>query len=552
MRRAAYSNPVDEAPLSVSYRCVCGEEVSLDLHSGGQCGACRRRYSPEVARLAATETIQMPRALEEAIEIDEDTEPKAGVLVKDEPTGAVTTIVDQDGELRPEVGLPADRRLGHFRIVGRLGRGGMGDVFRALDESLERYVALKVLRPSAGEGNGGVAGAKLLLQEARAQARVNHPGVVHIYFVSPDPQRPFLAMELVPGPTLADRLKSGPLPYAETIDFALQIARALKHAARFDVVHGDIKPGNILLAGDGGVKLSDFGLARRLSNKASSPSGPITGTPHYLPPEVLAGSDPDIRGDMYALGVMLFEMTFGRRPYTIETGKLRDAIEAHRSAPVEFPDPWPVDLPESWKLIVSKLLEKSPEDRYQSHDELILDLERVQPVDLPRAGRFTRGVAWLVDLFLASAARGVFMLPFAIDDTWRDLGHEPILRLSLTMFSGLPLLGAAWLQGVWKTSPGKALMQLRIVDRYGLTPNPAILAARVTLQLLIVWGAVIANVFSLGLKAEPLGVLVTSGALAVTIVDAAFALIRRDGRSLHDLLFRTRVVLDTRKEDEPV
>jgi hypothetical protein len=552
MTRAAEREQPTRPQGPVPYHCVCGTTVELDVLSGGRCPACGRRYAAEVALVAASETIRMPSAQEVPIELDPDTEPG------DEPRsialdGGATTVATVEPDGRPDVPLPADRRLGHFRIVGRLGRGGMGDVYRALDESLQRYVALKVLRPGPNGPAAGEAGPLRLLQEARAQARVNHPGVVHIYFVSPDPQRPFLAMELVPGPTLADRLKEGPLPYAETIDFALQIARALRHAARYDVVHGDIKPGNILLAGDGTVKLSDFGLARRLSGRRAGPAGPITGTPHYLPPEVVAGAEPDVRSDLYALGVMLFEMTFGRRPYTVETGKLRDQIEAHRSAPPEFPDPWPADLPHRWRRVLVKLLEKEPKDRYQTHDELIDDLERVRPVALPRAGRFNRLIAWVVDLFLASAARGLFLMPFVFPSGQRALAELPFLRLLLTLASGLAPLGASWLQANWRTSPGKVLMQLRIVDRYGLTPRRTLLAVRAALQLLPVWGTFAASVLILGFgfrEGTIVGELVVATTLAVSLADAAVAFARRDGRSLHDLLLRTRVVLDTRTEPE--
>jgi len=547
------TRPDAPARPAVSYHCVCGESVELDVRTGGRCDCCGRRYAAEVARVAASETIRMPSPFEEPIEAVPATAPLGDAFLADAPRRAISpgddapTVVFPD-TVRVDVPLPADRRLGHFRVVSRLGRGGMGDVFRALDESLQRYVALKVLRPGA-DGSTGPSGLPRLLQEARAQARVNHPGVVHIYYVSPDPERPFLAMELVGGSTLADRLKSRPLPYAVVIDVALQIARALRHAARYDVVHGDIKPGNILLAGDGGVKLGDFGLARRLSKSGDGPAGPITGTPHYLPPEIVAGAEPDIRSDMYALGVMLFEMTFGRRPYTVETGTLLDQIEAHRSAPPEFPDPWPVDLPEGWREILERLLRKDPAGRYQTHDELIADLERVRPVDLPRAGRFNRAIAWAADLFLAWAAEVLLLTPVMFLAMRGGYVEDLVVSVALTAAGGLILVGASWLQAAWTSSPGKALLQLRIVDRHGLTPGRSVLAGRMTLQLLPAWGMVLGNAVSLVLG-DFLGMGVTVGAMVASAVDASVAFVRRDGRSLHDFLFRTRVVLDTRTEPD--
>ncbi|MGC1274875.1 MAG: protein kinase [Planctomycetaceae bacterium] len=531
----------------VRYHCVCGETAELDLQTGGRCEACGRRYSAEVARLAATETIQMPFGFEEPIEPDPDTEPAEEGERTPDGRDAPTTIVSPGAEPHAEIPLPSDRRLGHFRIVGRLGRGGMGDVYRALDESLERYVALKVLRPSVNGSAAGADGPVPLLQEARAQARVNHPGVVHIYYVSPDPQRPFLAMELVAGSTLADRLQAGSLTYCETVDVALQIARALRHAARYDVVHGDIKPGNILLAGDGAVKLGDFGLARRLSGRRDEPTGAITGTPHYLPPEV-GGAEPDIRSDMYALGVMVFEMTFGRRPYTVESGTLQEHIEAHRVAAPEFPDVWPTELPEGWRGVLERLLEKDPADRYQTHDELIADLERLKPVDLPRAGRVNRGLAWFADLFVALVAGILLLAPFGFLASRGWLTPTPFLSVVIDLASDLLVLfSAAWLQAWWKTSPGKSLLQLRIVDLHGLTPNCPALAMRTVFQLLPLLSVDIYLTMS-EIGVGWLGTLVALAGLAHAAVDAGVAAVRPDGRSLHDLLLRTRVVLDTRTE----
>jgi hypothetical protein len=533
---------------AISYHCVCGASVALDRQTGGECGDCGRRYSSEVARLAASETVHMPIGLDESIDLEKL---HSGESTFDErDANGDETLVESPPRPAPLPGLPEDARFGHFRVVAHLGRGGMGDVYRALDESLQRFVALKVLRPAESGSADGSVGPARLLQEARAQARVNHPGVVHIYFVSQDPQRPFLAMELVPGTTLSDQLRSGPLSYARTIDIALQISRALRQAARYDVVHGDIKPGNILLAPDGGVKLSDFGLARRLSGRRTGPAGSITGTPYYIPPEVIAGNESDIRSDMYALGVMLFEMTFGRRPYTVDTGSLIDEIEAHRSAPVEFPEQWPADLPAGWRDVLMKLLQKDPAARYQSHDELIADLERLKPVDQPRAGRVARLLAWVVDVFLAIAAELLLLAPFGILAS-RGLLSEAVLPRVILMVgaSAVVLTTAAIVQARWKTTPGKSLFQLRIVDRHGLSPARMTLGMRAIFQLLPMWGADLPEILA-ELGAESLAVVVSTVTIAVVLTDAAFAVVRRDGRSLHDLLLRTRVALDTRINSE--
>jgi len=544
----------DDSPnttTTVPYHCVCGTAVLVSVESGGQCETCGRRYSPEAARLAASETVHMPIDFDQSIDLEHPSEVDGQANRKEEASGRKPPEMvtpPPSGGVDPLLGS----RFGHFQIVGRLGRGGMGDVYRALDESLQRFVALKVLRASADEGSPSSGASMRLLQEARAQARVNHPGVVHIYYVSQDPARPFLAMELVPGTTLAERLRSGPLSYGRTIDVALQLSRALRQAARFDVVHGDIKPGNILMLADGGVKLSDFGLARRLSVQGVSPSGPITGTPHYIAPEIIEGNEADVRSDLYALGVMLFEMTFGRRPYTVDTGTIREQIEAHRKAPAEFPEQWPVDLPEGWRDVLAKLLEKDPAARYQSHDELIADLERLKPIDLPRAGRLARLLAWGVDVFLAIAAELLLLSPFGILAARGILPERTLPVLLITGGVSAVVIGvAAVVQARWKTSPGKALFQLRIVDRHGLSPTRMVLGVRALFQLLPTWGSDVQTMLS-GVGAESLALMAATVAIAILLTDSAFAIIRRDGRSLHDLLLRTRVALDTRTESSTV
>lgn len=549
MRSVGGRDDLTQATATVPCHCVCGTSVFVSLETGGQCESCGRRYTPEAARLAASETVHMPIGLDRSIDLeklnerqDQPATPSGGLTGDPAVTHDETSPAGAD----PLVGA----QFGHFQIVGRLGRGGMGDVYRALDESLQRFVALKILRSSADEAGTTSRASMRLLQEARAQARVNHPGVVHIYYVSQDPRRPFLAMELVPGTTLAEQLRSGPLSYGRTIDVALQLGRALRQAARFDVVHGDIKPGNILMLADGGVKLGDFGLARRLSMHGVSLTGPITGTPYYIAPEIIAGKEADVRSDLYALGVMLFEMTFGRRPYTVDTGTLRDQIEAHRTAPVEFPEQWPVDLPEGWRDVLAKLLQKDPAERYQSYDELIANLERLKPIELPRAGRLARLLAWGVDVFLAIAAELLLLSPFGVLAARGIISESTLQALLITAgVSAVVLSAAALIQARWKTSPGKALFQLRIVDRHGLSPTRMVLGVRTLFQLLPSWGLDAHTMLSL-IGAEALALMAATAVVAILLTDSAFAIIRRDGRSLHDLLLRTRVALDTRTEAE--
>jgi len=506
-----------DAP-TVSYRCVCGATFALDGSVGGTCAACGRRFTAEVIRTAGAETVAAEsvsgdRSTRAASPDEESSDPRLGEM------------------------------LDHFRIVSRLGHGGMGTVYRAVDESLQRDVALKVIRTGEG-GDTDSFQLQSLIHEARAQARVSHPNVVHIYYVGQDERSPFFAMELIEGPTLADRLQKGPLPFNRVIEIALQLVDALKHAANYDIVHGDIKPSNVLEAGAHTVKLSDFGLARRLSQQPDKPAG-VVGTPNYLCPEAARGEPLHIKSDMYSLGITLFEMTFGRLPYALTGSSLFEKLRAHEQARVEFPDPWPAEVPEGYRPLLDKLLAKDPADRYGDYDELRRDLERLRPVVLPRAGRVPRALAWMVDLFLALGLNAVLTAPAAAGNpqgsTW--------VRIAMVVLGVISPLLAMYLQAWWGTTPGKKLFQIHIVDQHGVRPGKATLALRSIVQFFPVWSIPIGNFI---LVALPLAILAGLILLALVaayltlLLDAACAMFHPRGRSLHDYVFKTRVVLAAR------
>jgi len=435
---------------------------------------------------------------------------------------------------------PVGKRFGHYRIVGELGQGGMGTVYRAFDESLQRNVALKVmLAPSATSTQH----IQRLLQEAIAQARVNHPNIAHIYYVGVEKNSPFFAMELVNGPTLKQRSQTGPLSFPEMIDYAQQIVSALQHAAELDILHGDIKPGNILLTSTSVVKLSDFGLARRLS-EISSQEERITGTPDYLAPEALLGQSLDLRSDMYSLGVTLFEMTFGRLPYTTSGNSLMERLRAHQEQAIEFPNPWPDKVPLAWRNVLAKLLSKQPTDRYQSYSELMHELVRLTPGTLHPGGIGPRSLAWFVDLGLANTTLQLLTAPLTSRVTNITWLSPPMLKLTQALLGVAILLLIAWLQSNWGKTPGKKLFQLRIVDRHGLAVRKPLLFARMLMQMLPLWAGILFEMCS-AIGANYLGQILAIIALLVALLDLGWALFHKRRRCLHDLLFRTRVVLDT-------
>ena len=219
--------------------------------------------------------------------------------------------------------LASGLRLGHFRIDKELGAGGMGEVYLATDLALDRPVAIMVL--PAGTTTG--VARDRLIREARAQARVQHPNVAHIYFIGEDAGRLYFAMEYVTGQTLAARLAAGPLPVEDALDVIRGAVQGLREAQRSGFTHRDVKPSNLMVDAHGVVKVLDFGLA------ASNPSdladgatetGPVpqtsfAGTPLYMAPEQARGDAIDLRADIYALGATLYHLVSGRPPFQADS-----------------------------------------------------------------------------------------------------------------------------------------------------------------------------------------------------------------------------------------
>lgn len=245
----------------------------------------------------------------------------------------------------------------------------------------------------------------------------------------------------------------------------------------------------------------------------------------------------DVRSDMYSLGITLFEMTLGRLPYTPSGGKLVDFIQVHRTASIEFPSPWPDHLPYVWRGVLARLMAKSPADRYPNYEALLADLRRVRPVDLPCAGRVQRGLAWLVDVALAQAGQSLFYIPLAT-----GAGAWPVRLLLATLGGSVPLL-AALLQAHWHTTPGKRLFQLRIVDWHGLTPRNVILAIRSVFQFLPLWAAAL-HELNRATGRPFLGAVLAAMSALWLVGDVVWGVFSRKGLSLHDRIFKTRVVLD--------
>src|SRR5262245_43628635 len=289
---------------------------------------------------------------------------------------ASARLAPLEAGLLSDAGTPTDplglvgRTVSHFQVLEPLGAGGMGVVYRGLDTRLGRPVALKFLLPHYSLDTSA---RRRFLREARVAGTLNHPNLCTIYDVGESEDgRPFLAMALYAGETLKVRLsRTGPLPVAEALAITGQITRGLSCAHAAGIVHRDLKPGNVMLLPDGEVKILDFGLAKALNESAAQTDG-LFGTVSYMAPEQIRGAAVDARADLWATGVVLYEMLTGRKPF----GGEREVAIAHAIVHEEPEAPGVLrdGLPEPVDELVLGLLQKDPDSRYSSAEELLADL----------------------------------------------------------------------------------------------------------------------------------------------------------------------------------
>lgn len=257
-----------------------------------------------------------------------------------------------------------------YEIIEKIGEGGMATVYKAKCNILKRYVAVKVLRDEFTTDEEFI---KRFNTEAQSAASLTHPNIVSIYDVGHEENIYYIVMELVQGKTLKDIInEDGTLPWKWALNVSIQVASALEMAHRNSIVHRDIKPHNIIITEDGIAKVTDFGIAKAVSNSTITAFGTTIGSVHYFSPEHARGGYTDAKSDLYSLGVVMYEMLTGRVPFDADT-PVSIALKHMQEKPIE-PIKLNPTIPYAVNKIIMKAMEKDPNERYQSATEMLKDL----------------------------------------------------------------------------------------------------------------------------------------------------------------------------------
>ena len=260
-----------------------------------------------------------------------------------------------------------------YEIIEKIGNGGMATVYKATDKVLKRYVAVKILRDEFTTDEEFI---KRFEVEAQSAARLTHPNIVSIYDVGVDGNLYYIVMELIQGKTLKEIIikERGPLPWKWSINVAIQIASALEMAHRNNIIHRDIKPHNIIITEDGIAKVTDFGIAKAVSNSTITAFGTTIGSVHYFSPEHARGGYTDAKSDLYSLGVVMYEMVTGKVPFDADT-PVSVALKHMQEEPEEPIEVNP-NLPTAVNKIIMRALKKDTTLRYQTASEMLIDLRK--------------------------------------------------------------------------------------------------------------------------------------------------------------------------------
>jgi len=454
--------------------------------------------------------------------------------------------------------LEAGDQFGGYRIVRRLGKGGMGAVYEAEHLESGRLVALKVLDHSLDSPDA----RKRFLREGRLAASVNHPNSVYVFGTEEIQDTPAISMELVAGGTLQGRLQQeGPLPVGETIDVILQVIAGLEAAQAVGVLHRDVKPANCFVDNDGTVKVGDFGLSISTAPRTESnvtAEGVFLGTPAFSSPEQLRGDELDMRSDIFAVGVTLYYLLTGRTPF--EASNYVQLLAKVLESPAPSPAAVRNDIPKGLAKVVLRCLEKQPKARFGSYDEMrlaLLPYSSTAPTPATLGWRFVAGIidhlTWSLVVFLSCLAwfRDPGALPFP--DLFDSEGILwPMLGVNVAF-----VLYYALAEGLCGASPGKAICRLRVVDRHRNIPGVPRALFRVAVY--VVFPSMIAfPYFALGLgdlsnAHADWGTMAVGYTYYVLLAVMFLTARRRNGfAGFHDLLSRTRVIQKAAYHARPV
>jgi predicted Ser/Thr protein kinase len=367
-------------------------------------------------------------------------------------------------------------RFGPYHVEERIGAGGMGVVYLALDEALQRRVALKTLLPALAADPEFVTRFK---REAQSAAALNHPNITQIYTIGQEGSVPFFAMELIRGRSLEALIKEkGAIPAYDATGYILQAAKGLRHAAEKKLIHRDIKPSNLMLGEDGCVKITDFGLAKAARSETKlTATGEILGSPGYISPEQAQGAALDARSDIYSLGATYYHLVTGRLPFEAPTPVAM--IVKHLNEPLRSPRAVNPAVPYPVASAIQKMMAKRPGERFQDYDALIRELERALSTILPetvgsaRAGDSAGSQSWSGATgaeLRGRGGRGPF--PAAAG---ADPAHARPGGFSWVLMVLAGLLGVLVVAGVVKhrrTAPADATAAPRTVAGVAVEPAP--------------------------------------------------------------------------------
>jgi eukaryotic-like serine/threonine-protein kinase len=479
---------------------------------------------------------------------------KVGLGSVPEPSGTIRVAHEL---LRPRELPNPGTQFGGYRIMRELGRGGMGAVYEAEHLESGRFVALKVL----GHQLDSMADRARFLREGRMAASINHPNSVYVFGTEEIDDTPVIAMELIAGGTLQERVqRSGPFAVPEAVDAILQLIAGLEAAQAIGILHRDIKPANCFQDIDGTVKIGDFGLSISTAARGDTSitmQGQFLGTPAFCSPEQLRGEELNVRSDIYSVGVTLFYLLTGRTPF--EGRNMVQLLANALEQPAPSPKKLRAEIPQGLANVVLRCLQKQPGERFKTYDELrqaLAPFSSEAPVPAPLAIRF---VAHTVDgILLAGTIMLVSMLGF------KDLAiyTNPSSYRSVTMFAvmsggiAVSILYYALLEGIRGASLGKMLFRLRVARPDRNPPGFWKALARACIFLL---APILPFWVGMLIDSEGFSTLGTSwtrygniGYYVFIAILFSTARTRNGFAAIHDLITRTRVIRKPAHQARPV